>query len=135
MNSTAPGFSATPASMNNRWVMSPRAPPTHPSILCGRSGQGRASGHHRVLSWGLWLSRFGSGGSLSRESLPIVPFTHATELTAQHAFSATSWLLPGSGATAGECSCSPTGCRTGCDGAAVVVAVSVRIPRCFAVER
>lgn len=87
---------------------------------------------------GLWLSRFGSGGSLSRESLPIIPFTHATELTAQHAFLATSWLLPGSGATAGECFGIPTSCRTGCDGAAavvVVVVVAVHIPQCFAVER
>lgn len=87
---------------------------------------------------GLWLSRFwfGSGASLPlcRES----PFPSClSELNAQRAFPATSWLFPGGGATVGACFCSPTGCRTASDDAAAVVAaavVAVRIPQCFAVE-
>ncbi len=88
---------------------------------------------------GLWLSRFwfGSGTSLplSRESpLPSC----LSELNAQRAFPATSWLFPGGGATVGACFCSPTGCRTVSDDAAAVVAaavvVAVCIPQCFAVE-
>lgn len=83
---------------------------------------------------GLWLSRFwfGSGTSLplSRES----PFpSYLSELNAQRAFPATSWLFPGGRATVGACFCSPTGCRTVSDDAAAVV-VAVRIPQCIAVE-
>ncbi len=113
------------------WVTCLRAPPAYPNILCMQSRPGRV---HHLRSWELWLSRFwfGSGTSLplSRES----PFPSClSELNAQRAFPATSWLFPGGGATVGACFCSPTGCRTVSDDAAAVV-VAVRIPQCIAVE-
>lgn len=85
------------------------------------------------MAFSIW---FGSGMSLplSRES----PFpSYLSELIAQRAFPAASWLVPWCGATEGACFCSPTGCQTGSDDDAAVAAaavVAVRIPQCFAVE-
>lgn len=76
----------------------------------------------------VWLGTEPS--SMTRESLPIMPFRAKC-----------SMRFPGNlggGATVVACFCSPTGCRTGSDDAAVaavVAVVAVRIPQCFAVER